>query len=216
LAIEQLSREQARENRFPTFSLNDVVPKAPPKEADPMEHLFDGGGGGPPPGRSVLGVGQARTKVGRFLSNLCNALTGGVSVFGGVMSLCARDTTGPYSASPLRPEYLKKLPVCEEVALAAAPTQATGSASGAATAEDSSRTETLAANRDPLYVGPAPRPRPSSSADPRATSTIKCRLLTEAERAEYWKNFAERLRRDDRVNGPEQTESREEQVVPRE
>ena len=50
----------------------------------------------------ILGVGQARTKVGRFLSDLCNALTGGVSVFG-VMSLCARGTEEPYSASPLRP-----------------------------------------------------------------------------------------------------------------
>jgi hypothetical protein len=183
LAIQQLSREQARMDRSPTFSFNDIIPKSPPKEDDPMEHLFDGGDGGSPAGRSVLGVGQSRTKVGRFLSDLCNALTGGVSVFG-VMSLCARDTTGPYAASPLRPAYLKKLPVCEEVVLASPPMQP---AEGAST----------------------------SSADPSATSTIKCRLLTEAERAEYWRNAVERLRRDERVTGRAQTEL-EEQAAPRE
>jgi hypothetical protein len=202
LAIRQLSRELERENRFPTFSFNDIVPKSPPEDADPLEHLFDGGGGGAPPGRSVLGVGQARTKVGRFLSNLCNALTGGVSVFG-VMSLCARDTTGPYSASPLRPEYLKKLPVCEDTAVAAAPIQANGALVAAATTQDPSTAAPIEANDDSA--------RPSRS----AASTIKCRLLTEAERAEYWKNAAERLRREEFVTAPEQDASRKERLVPR-
>lgn len=212
LAIQQLSRELERENRFPTFSFNDIVPKSPAKEADPLEHLFDGGGGGPPSGRSVLGVGQAKTKVGRFLSNLCNALTGGASVFG-LMSICARDTTGPYAASPLRPEYLKKLPVCEDVAVT------------------SPRTETLAANIDPAYPNSPPTgtgaageagtssttlaaDTSSTASGASAASTIKCRLLTEAERAEYWKNAAERLQRDDLVTAPNDAEAREDRLVP--
>jgi hypothetical protein len=207
LAIQQLSREQERENRFPTFSFNDLVPKKPPEDADPLEHLFDGGGGGggPPPGRSVNGVGQARTKVGRVLSNLCNALTGGVSVFGGAMSLCARDTTGPYSASPLRPEYLKKLPVCEEVPVAGSSIpagQATvaAAATGAAAPLDPSSTRTGVENGGAGGAGGAGggAALPPSS----APSTIKCRLLTEAERAEYWKNAAERLKRAEIESAP--------------
>jgi hypothetical protein len=180
LAFEQISREQAREDRFSTFSFNDLVHKPPPEDPDPLEHLFDGSGGGSSSGPSVLGVGQARTKVGRFLSSLCNALTGGfgVSLQGhNIMSVCARDTTGPYAASPLRPDYLKKLPVCEETVASTEARLASAALPSEAPASAAVASEALAASDDP----------------PRAISTIKCRLLDEKERAEYWKHAAERL-----------------------
>jgi hypothetical protein len=80
---------------------------------------------------------------------------------------------------------------------------ATATATATATAEDPSTAAPIDTNAD------------SARASSSAASTIKCRLLTEAERAEYWKNAAERLRREEFVTAPERDASREERRVPR-
>lgn len=70
------------------------------------------------PRRQMLSPGRARTRVGRFAAELCNALTGGFGL-GGILSplgitMCADEAIyGTYFAH-LKPDYMRKRPVCEE------------------------------------------------------------------------------------------------------
>lgn len=119
--VEALAAEQARERRFSTFSPDDLVEAPRPKDPSPwrdvLHPLFDSHGPSEP-SRQVLAAGQARTRFGRALGELCHALTGGfgIGLLGfNVMSACANADSGPDPDSPIRPETLKWLPDCRKV-----------------------------------------------------------------------------------------------------
>jgi hypothetical protein len=67
---------------------------------------------------NAMSPGQARTRVGRFAAELCNALTGGFSL-GGLLgplgiTMCSDESVyGTYFAH-LKPDYMLKRPVCVE------------------------------------------------------------------------------------------------------
>jgi hypothetical protein len=114
-AAEQVVTERSAENEYLTFSIDDIAPPRPEPEPKPARSIFDGGGerGG---GRSVATVGQQRTRFGRKLAELCNALTGGFGVgfqgFG-LFSACASPDSEPSGLFPeVRPAYLDLMPEC--------------------------------------------------------------------------------------------------------
>lgn len=104
--IEQHERDAG----YATFSLKDV-PEHTPGEIGPRPPARDifaesaKSGGGP----SLLPYGQSRTKVGRWLSEMCHTLTGGVSVMG-FFSLCAQETGRSDLFADAKPDYLKIRP----------------------------------------------------------------------------------------------------------
>jgi hypothetical protein len=110
-AAEEVIAEREADSPYMTFSIDDVAPPRPIEEPE-RRSIFDGGGG--TRGPSVGQVGQARTPVGRRLSELCNALTGGFSLMG-FGSFCARGDEEPSGLFPeLRPAYLDLMPECVE------------------------------------------------------------------------------------------------------
>ena len=123
-AIALVFEQQARERAYRTFSLDDLVDEPPP-DAEPRieQDVFAGPSSSGP---AVMRPGQARTRLGRAISQICNDLTGGIGVFG-FFSLCAEEGEHADFFGHLRPAYMEKLPVCKEqelaeVQLAAAPT----------------------------------------------------------------------------------------------
>lgn len=110
-AIEQVMEAREREQRYHTFSLADVLeePEAIPEEPGPERSIFEPGGGRGGGGPALLSRGQARTKAGRFMADLCHALTGGAS-FMGLFSMCAEDTARSDLFAHLKPEYLRRRP----------------------------------------------------------------------------------------------------------
>jgi hypothetical protein len=115
-AAEEVVTSRAAENEFLTFSIDDVAPPRPEPEPKPERSIFDGGPGSDFGGRSVGTVGQQRTKFGRKLAELCNALTGGFGVgfqgFG-LFRACASPDGGPSGLFPeVRPAYLDLMPEC--------------------------------------------------------------------------------------------------------
>ena len=112
-AANQVVTARSAKPEYLTFSIDDVAAPRPEPEPKPARSIFDPGPNG---GRSVAAVGQQRTKVGRKLAELCNALTGGfAAVFQGfgLFSGCASPDTEPSGLFPeVRPEYLDLMPVC--------------------------------------------------------------------------------------------------------
>jgi len=113
-AIEQVLEQREREEHYHTFSLADVLeePEAVPREPGPERSIFTPGAGGRR-APSALRPGQARTRIGRALADLCHALTGGVGVgFGpfALFSACAEDNARSDLFAHLKPEYLKRRP----------------------------------------------------------------------------------------------------------
>ena len=113
-AAHEVVTERSAESEYLTFTMDDVAPpRAKPEERGPS--IFDGGGADFG-GRSVGTVGQQRTKIGRKLAELCNALTGGfgAAFMGfGLFSACASPDTGPSGLFPeVRPAYLDLMPEC--------------------------------------------------------------------------------------------------------
>ena len=115
-AVREVLTERAAESEYLTFSMDDVAPPRPEQESEPKRSIFDGGRGSDFGGRSVGTVGSQRTKFGRKVAELCNALTGGfgVSFLGfGLFSACATPDGGPTGLFPeVRPAYLDLMPVC--------------------------------------------------------------------------------------------------------
>jgi len=129
-AIEAIREQREREENYLTFSLDDLIDAPPPEEPGPSESIFEAAeryrGRG---GASVLSPGAARTRIGRALAELCNALTGGFGLgFGGrnFASVCAEQGESPKLFAHLKPAYLRSRPVCREVqtGTAAADTEA--------------------------------------------------------------------------------------------
>jgi hypothetical protein len=104
--------------RFSTDLFEEPVAEAP----NPREDMFEPGAGGKG-SRSFMQPGQGRTRLGRWLADTCNALTGGGIglAFNGLTfgSLCAEDRARSDLFADIKPDYLKSLPVCEEVPLEA-------------------------------------------------------------------------------------------------
>lgn len=115
-AVREVVTERAAENEYLTFSIDDVAPPRPVAEPGPKRSIFDGGDGADFGGRSVATVGQQRTKIGRKLAELCNALTGGFGVAFqgfGLFTGCASPDNEPSGLFPeVRPAYLDLMPEC--------------------------------------------------------------------------------------------------------
>lgn len=109
-AAREVVMERAVEDEYLTFSIDDVAPPRPAAEPEPGRSIFDPGPG--TRGPSVGTAGQARTKFGHRVSELCNALTGGFSLMG-FGSFCAKPNDEPSGLLPeVMPAYLKMLPEC--------------------------------------------------------------------------------------------------------
>jgi hypothetical protein len=109
--ITEGAAERDAESEYLTFSMDDVAPPRATPEPKPERSIFDGTG--EPIGPKVGQLGQARTKVGHRLSEICNALTGGFSLMG-FGSFCAPPSSGePSGLFPeVRPAYLDLMPEC--------------------------------------------------------------------------------------------------------
>lgn len=123
-ALEAMREQREREERYLTFSLDDLVEAPPPEEPGPEESIFEAAeryrGGG---GRSVLSPGAARTRVGRALAEFCNALTGGFALgLAGfnLATFCADPGESAKLFAHIKPSYLRSRPVCREVVTATA------------------------------------------------------------------------------------------------
>lgn len=108
-AVAKLVEQRALEHDYATFS-SDLFDEAPEAAAGPREELFDG----PRRRPAAMRPGRSRTAFGRWVSETCNALTGGISVFG-LASLCAEQGESADFFADIKPDYLKSLPVCTEV-----------------------------------------------------------------------------------------------------
>jgi hypothetical protein len=109
-AAQEIVSERAAEKEYLTFSIDDVAPPRPVAEPKPERSIFEPGPG--TRGPSVGQVGQARTKLGHRMSELCNALTGGFSLMG-FGSFCGSGASEPSGLFPeVRPAYLDLLPEC--------------------------------------------------------------------------------------------------------
>jgi hypothetical protein len=111
-AAASVVEAHANDDSFMTFSLDDVLEPRRAEQPKPPS-IFDTRTSP----HSALRVGQQRTEFGRRLVNFCNALAGGfgVSLFGLIgLDICTADS-GPSGLFPeVMPEYLKKLPECED------------------------------------------------------------------------------------------------------
>lgn len=109
-AASEVVEARAVESEFLTFSVDDVAPPRA-EAAEPKRSIFDGTGSARVSGATV---GQQRTRIGRRVAELCNALTGGFS-FMGLGSFCAQAENEPSGLFPeVRPEILDLMPECEE------------------------------------------------------------------------------------------------------
>ena len=109
-AASTVVEEGALEDEFLTFSVDDVAPPRPPPPEE-KRSIFDGTGSSGP---SVMAPGQQRTRFGRRVAEICNALTGGFS-FMGLGSFCAEADDEPSGLFPeVRPEILDLMPECVE------------------------------------------------------------------------------------------------------
>lgn len=109
-AAQEIVSERAAEKEYLTFSIDDVAPPRAATEPKPKRSIFEPGPG--TRGPSVGQVGQARTKLGHRMSELCNALTGGFSLMG-FGSFCSSSASEPSGLFPeVRPAYLDLLPEC--------------------------------------------------------------------------------------------------------
>jgi hypothetical protein len=109
-AAAEVVDQLAADREYLSFSMDDV---APPREArpEPKPSIFDGTGASR---RNSTTVGQQRTRVGRAVAELCNALTGGFSIMG-MGSFCSRGDDEPSGLFPeVRPEILDLMPECVE------------------------------------------------------------------------------------------------------
>jgi len=115
-AANQVIGSREADKEYLTFSIDDVAAPRPEPEPD-TPSIFDQGGADFG-GRSFATVGQQRTKIGRKLVEICNALTGGFGVAFqgfGLFSGCASPDGGPSGLFPeVRPAYLDLMPECED------------------------------------------------------------------------------------------------------
>lgn len=115
-AVALIIEEQARERSYRTFSLDDLIDEAPPEDPDPGADQDVFAPPSSPGGRSAMRPGQARTRIGRAIGEICNSLGGiGVGFMGfGLFSLCEGEGERADFFGHLRPAYMEKLPVCTE------------------------------------------------------------------------------------------------------
>jgi hypothetical protein len=106
-----VTRALEQRDRYRRFGPDPLLELEDPDEA-PRPSMFSEDTGTRSSRPSVLVPGQARTRVGRWLSNLCQ-LTGGISLFG-VATACDTPEVDRGRYWYLRPTYLKRLPVCED------------------------------------------------------------------------------------------------------
>ncbi|HEX6998728.1 MAG TPA: hypothetical protein VF322_11325 [Gammaproteobacteria bacterium] len=111
-AIEQLREQRAREGEVYTFSSEEMPDAVPPEETEPERpSVFDRPSAS---GRSVLRPsGQARTRVGRAVSEACEALLGGGGLFG--ISLCGGEGEDVDFFPYIKPLNATGRPECHEV-----------------------------------------------------------------------------------------------------
>jgi len=106
--VEQLEREAA----YTRFSSDDLDAEVPLEESLAEGRIFDTPTRSGP---SLLAPGKSSTKFGRWFSELCNTLTGGFGLFGA--SVCADNEAQSDLFAVIKPEYLKKRPVCADPGL---------------------------------------------------------------------------------------------------
>ena len=115
-AVERVLEAQERDAGRITFSTEELFEEPAEDAPNPREHMFDSPQRGP--SRSAFTPGQARSRFGNRIAELCNALTGGglgITMFGfGVGTLCADPGPGADFFADIRPAYMESLPVCVE------------------------------------------------------------------------------------------------------
>jgi hypothetical protein len=115
-AADEIVAERGAGDSSRTFSIDDVAPPRPVEEPKPKYDIFNPGPGAAR--RSVGQVGQARTRFGHKVSELCNALTGGFGVgFQGfhLFDACGGPDDEPSGLFPeVRRAYMDMLPECAE------------------------------------------------------------------------------------------------------
>lgn len=112
--VAAIMTELERRSGRITFSTGDGDDEADPLRPAPGA-IFDAPRS---PKRRIGSPGQARTRVGRFAAELCNALTGGFGL-GGILSplgisVCSDEAVYAKYFAHLKPDYMRKRPVCEE------------------------------------------------------------------------------------------------------
>jgi hypothetical protein len=115
-AADEIVAERAAGDSYLSFSIDDAAPPRPVEEPKPKYDIFNPGPGAAR--RSVGQVGQARTRFGHKVSELCNALTGGFGVgFQGfhLFDACGGPDDEPSGLFPeVRRAYMDMLPECAE------------------------------------------------------------------------------------------------------
>lgn len=117
-AVAKVLEDRMREERYLTFSTDDLFEEPQAEAPNPREGIFDnpqrGTRGGP---GAALTPGRSRSRFLNRLAEICNALTGGLGIgFQGLDLGSACADPGPMADyfADVRPEYMNKLPVCTQ------------------------------------------------------------------------------------------------------
>jgi hypothetical protein len=103
-AVQRVLEAEARGRGRITFLPEELFDKPEAEAPNPREKIFDSPRRGR--GRSFLTPGQARSRFGNRVAELCNVLTGG--------ALCPEAGPGADFFADIRPAYMESLPVCVE------------------------------------------------------------------------------------------------------
>src|SRR5690606_34472737 len=116
-AVERVSEQVARAERYSTFSAGDMVEEETVGQTSSADRIFEASGSGR--SRGLLKPGSSGGPVGRKITALCDVL-GGIGLFG-VSSICAQPGERAALFADIKPAYLRSRPECTEVPGAEAP-----------------------------------------------------------------------------------------------
>jgi hypothetical protein len=107
-AIESMRGQRMAEETYATFS-RDVADEPDAREDEPVDIFDDPANRSRAP--SLMAPGRAHSRLGQRIASLCNALTGGVGLFG-LASVCADAPPRATLFASIKPRYLRARPVC--------------------------------------------------------------------------------------------------------
>jgi hypothetical protein len=116
-AVANVVSRLNRQSNFVTFSQGDSLAIAPLSGPPADMSVFDAPDS---PRASLLSPNKARSKAGRWIGELCNALTGGFGIIGTGITVCAGGEIYGKMFAHLKPDYMRKRPVCVDTATGSA------------------------------------------------------------------------------------------------